>query len=101
MFTYVYTHTHKVPVKSIKEVRPGKSTEVLKNPDIAGMYSEDCTFSIMYGDEYESIDLIALTPGEANIWVSGLNFVIGLLKCKYTLRLDTTTKQKKSDEQHF
>ncbi|KAJ6225585.1 hypothetical protein RDWZM_004130 [Blomia tropicalis] len=74
------TSKARLPVKSIKEVRPGKSTEVLKNPDIAGMYSEDCTFSIMYGDEYESIDLIALTPGEANIWVSGLNFVIGLLK---------------------
>jgi len=64
-------------------VRPGKNTEVLKNQDITGMYSEDCTFSIMYGDEFESIDLIGLSPEEANIWVTGLNFLIGLIKCKF------------------
>ena len=74
--------TTTVPVKSIREVRPGKNTEVLKNQDITGLYSEDCTFSIMYGDEYASIDLIALSPEEANIWVTGLNFLIGLIKCK-------------------
>lgn len=69
-------------VKSIREVRPGKNTEVMKNQDITGLYSEDCAFSIMHGDDFESIDLIALSPEEANIWVAGLNFLIGLIKCK-------------------
>ena len=74
-------------VKSIREVRPGKNTEVLKSNDITGMFSEDCTFSIIFGDEFESIDLIALVPEDANIWVTGLNFLIGLIKCKYFLGL--------------
>lgn len=71
-----------VSVRNIKEVRPGKNTEVMRNKEVANLYSEDCSFSIIYGDDFESLDLIALTPEEANIWVTGLNFLIGASKCK-------------------
>jgi len=66
----------------VKEVRPGKTTEVMKNREIANAYCDDCAFSIIYGEDFESLDLIALTPEEANIWVSGLNFLMGASKCK-------------------
>lgn len=71
-----------VSIRSIREVRPGKNTEVMKNKEIANIYSEDCTFSVIHGDEFESLDLIAVSPEEANIWVTGLNFLIGATKCK-------------------
>ena len=74
-----------VPIKSIREVRRGKNTDVLKNPEITGIYKEECSFSIIYGDDFESIDLIALSSVEANIWVTGLNFLIGLIRCKYLI----------------
>lgn len=72
-----------VSVRSIKEVRPGKNTEVMRNKEITGAFSEDCTFSLIYGEEFESLDLVALTPEEANIWVTGLNFLVGANKCSY------------------
>ncbi|OTF81551.1 hypothetical protein BLA29_010356 [Euroglyphus maynei] len=65
----------------IREVRRGKNTDVLKNTEITSMYKEECSFSIIYGDDFESIDLIALSSTEANIWVTGLNFLIGLIRC--------------------
>ncbi|XP_046908181.2 LOW QUALITY PROTEIN: inactive phospholipase C-like protein 1 [Dermatophagoides farinae] len=74
------TSKAKLPIKSIREVRRGKNTDVLKNPEITGIYKEECSFSIIYGDDFESIDLIALSSVEANIWVTGLNFLIGLIR---------------------
>nr|XP_027194064.1 inactive phospholipase C-like protein 1 [Dermatophagoides pteronyssinus] len=74
------TSKAKLPIKSIREVRRGKNTDVLKNSEITGTYKEDCTFSIIYGDDFETIDLIALSSTEANIWVTGLNFLIGLIR---------------------
>ncbi|CAG2172167.1 unnamed protein product, partial [Oppiella nova] len=71
----------RLSIRSIREVRPGKNTEVMKNKEIAGTYSEDCIFSVIHSDEFESLDLIALSPEEANIWVTGLNFLIGVNKC--------------------
>ena len=71
-----------VSIRNIKEVRPGKGTEVMRNKEIADAFSEDCTFSLIYGDEFESLDLVALSPEEANIWITGLNFLIGASKCK-------------------
>ena len=69
-------------IKTIKEIRSGKNTEVMKYKEIASQYSEDCIFSIIHGDEFETLDLIALSPEEANIWVTGLNFLMGASKCK-------------------
>lgn len=77
-----------VSIRSVREVRPGKNTEVMKNKEMASTYSEDCIFSVIHGDDFESLDLIALSPEEANIWVTGLNFLIGVNKCEllYTIR---------------
>ncbi|WAR03454.1 PLCL2-like protein, partial [Mya arenaria] len=61
-----------VPLFSIKEVRSGKTTDALKNKEIAGIYPDECAFSIVFGDNFDSMDLIANTPDEANIWVTGL-----------------------------
>ena len=61
-----------VPINQIQEVRKGKNTEVLRNRDIAGHYLDECAFSIIYGDNFDSMDLIANSPDEANIWFTGL-----------------------------
>ncbi|KAF4530269.1 hypothetical protein B566_EDAN007310, partial [Ephemera danica] len=65
---------------SIKEIRVGKNTEVLRNRDLCANYTEDCTFSILYGETFESLDLVAPSTEEANIWVTGLNALIGAQK---------------------
>lgn len=72
-----------VPIDSIKEIRTGKSTEVLRTRALSSGHTEDCAFSILYGDDFESLDLVASTPEEANIWVTGLNALVGAHKCKH------------------
>ena len=78
-----------VAVASIKEVRGGKTTEALKNKEIAGIYQDECAFSIIFGDDFESMDLIANTPDEANIWLTGLTCLINTntktRTCMYTI----------------
>lgn len=80
-----------VSVASVKEVRVGKTTEALKNKEIAGNYPDECAFSIIFGDNYDSMDLIANTPDEANIWVTGLTCLINTntkaRTCEYILRI--------------
>jgi hypothetical protein len=76
-----------VPIESIKEIRVGKNTEVLRTRDLSSGHTEDCAFSILYGDDFESLDLVASTPEEANIWVTGLNALVGAHKCEYIYRL--------------
>ncbi|KAK7793999.1 hypothetical protein R5R35_003961 [Gryllus longicercus] len=65
-----------VPIDSIKEIRTGKNTEVLRSLG----HNEDCSFSILYGEDFESLDLVAATSEEANIWVTGLNALVGAQK---------------------
>ena len=71
-----------VLIEDIREVRTGKSTEVLRAREFTTGHKEDCAFAIICGEEYESLDLIASTPEEASIWVSGLNALLGSNKCK-------------------
>jgi len=71
-----------VGIDSIKEIRAGKNTDVLRNKDISAHHLDDCAFSILYGDNFESLDLVASTTEESNIWVTGLNALIGASKCK-------------------
>jgi hypothetical protein len=72
-------------VSSIKEVRQGKTTDALRNKEIAGMYPDECAFSVIFGDDFESLDLIANTPDEANIWVTGLTCLLNAntRSCEY------------------
>ena len=80
-------------VEQIKEVRVGKNTDVLRNKEIAGIYPDECAFSVIYGDNFESLDLIANSPDEANIWVTGLTCLISgrNKKCKYNTVLSNHT----------
>ena len=72
-----------VPINEIKEVRVGKNTDVLRNKDIAGHYPDECAFSIIYTDSFETMDLIANTPDEVNIWVTGLTCLISGKNSEY------------------
>ena len=66
-----------VPIDSIKEVRLGKTTERLR--EYAQQYENETLFSIIYtngSNEYDSLDLVASTADEANIWVTGLSCLI-------------------------
>uniref|UniRef100_A0A8C1TED9 Phosphoinositide phospholipase C n=1 Tax=Cyprinus carpio TaxID=7962 RepID=A0A8C1TED9_CYPCA len=63
----------KIDVKSIKEVRTGKNTDTFRTNGNSDQISEDCAFSIIYGENYESLDLVANSADVANIWVTGLS----------------------------
>ncbi|XP_022249920.1 inactive phospholipase C-like protein 2 [Limulus polyphemus] len=66
----------KLSIRCVHEVRAGKTTELLRRKDIAGGYDEACAFSIIYGNRYKSLDLIASSADEANIWISGLSVLV-------------------------
>lgn len=53
-------------------------------PVPTGCYSEDCVFSIIYGDAYESLDLVASTADEANFWVTGLSMLVAARRAGQT-----------------
>lgn len=67
-----------VAVEQIKEVRLGgrspRSGPAGGEPaaSIADEIPDDCLFTLVFGDAYDSLDLIAATADEANIWVTGL-----------------------------
>lgn len=39
-------------------------------------FQEDCAFSIIYSDSFETLNLVAYSPDEANIWVTGLRCLL-------------------------
>ncbi|XP_012729702.2 inactive phospholipase C-like protein 2 [Fundulus heteroclitus] len=61
---------------SIREVRTGRNTETFRTSGVYEQISEDCAFSIIYGEMYESLDLVANSPEVANIWVTGLRYLM-------------------------
>uniref|UniRef100_A0A1A7XCD9 Phosphoinositide phospholipase C n=1 Tax=Iconisemion striatum TaxID=60296 RepID=A0A1A7XCD9_9TELE len=67
----------RLDVFSIREVRTGKSTETfLHNGPLSEHLAEEAAFSIIHGDDYQSLDLIALSADVANIWVTGLRYLL-------------------------
>ncbi|KAG8573019.1 hypothetical protein GDO81_012250 [Engystomops pustulosus] len=66
----------RIDIRSVKEVRTGKNTDIFRSNGIYDQISEDCAFSIIYGDNYESLDLVANSADIANIWVTGLRYLI-------------------------
>jgi len=54
------------------KVRTGRNTEVFHTSVLYEQISEDCAFSIIYGETYESLDLVANSAEVANVWVTGL-----------------------------
>uniref|UniRef100_A0A3B3UXV1 Phosphoinositide phospholipase C n=2 Tax=Poecilia latipinna TaxID=48699 RepID=A0A3B3UXV1_9TELE len=61
---------------SIREVRTGRNTETFRTSGVYEQISEDCAFSIIYGEMYESLDLVANSAEVANIWVTGLRYLM-------------------------
>uniref|UniRef100_A0A668AUK0 Phosphoinositide phospholipase C n=1 Tax=Myripristis murdjan TaxID=586833 RepID=A0A668AUK0_9TELE len=67
----------RLDMSSIREVRTGKSTETfLHNGPLSDHLAEEAAFSIIHGDDYQSLDLVALSADVANIWVTGLRYLI-------------------------
>ena len=64
-----------VPIDTVKEIRCGKNTDVFREMD-RDDFQEDCAFSIIYSDSYETLNLVAYSPDEANIWVTGLRCLL-------------------------
>lgn len=66
----------RLEIGSIREVRTGKSTETFIHNGPLEHLAEEAAFSIIHGDDYQSLDLVALTPDVANIWVTGLRYLV-------------------------
>ncbi|XP_054828535.1 inactive phospholipase C-like protein 1 [Eublepharis macularius] len=70
----------KLEISAVKEIRLGKNTDTFRNNGLADQISEDCAFSIIHGENYESLDLVANSADVANIWVSGLRYLVSRSK---------------------
>ncbi|XP_061826817.2 inactive phospholipase C-like protein 1 isoform X1 [Nerophis lumbriciformis] len=67
----------RLDIGSIREVRTGKSTETfLHNGPLSEHLAEEAAFSIIHGEVYQSLDLVALSADVANIWVTGLRYLL-------------------------
>ncbi|XP_056153961.1 inactive phospholipase C-like protein 2 [Lampris incognitus] len=66
----------RIALPSIREVRTGRNTETFRTSGVYDQISEDCAFSIIYGEMYESLDLLANSAEVANIWVTGLRYLM-------------------------
>ncbi|XP_069554761.1 inactive phospholipase C-like protein 2 [Brachyistius frenatus] len=66
----------RISLTSIREVRTGRNTETFRTSGVYEQISEDCAFSIIYGEIYESLDLVANSAEVANIWVTGLRYLM-------------------------
>ncbi|NWI12850.1 PLCL2 protein, partial [Crypturellus soui] len=66
----------KIEIKSVKEVRAGKKTPVLRSNGLSDQFPDECAFSIIYGDNYESLDLVAGSADVVSAWVMGLRYLV-------------------------
>uniref|UniRef100_A0A803VKC1 Phosphoinositide phospholipase C n=1 Tax=Ficedula albicollis TaxID=59894 RepID=A0A803VKC1_FICAL len=66
----------KIEIKSVKEVRVGKKTPVLRSNGLSDQFPDECAFSIIYGDNYESLDLVASSADVVSAWVMGLRYLV-------------------------
>uniref|UniRef100_A0A3P8UAE3 Phosphoinositide phospholipase C n=1 Tax=Amphiprion percula TaxID=161767 RepID=A0A3P8UAE3_AMPPE len=67
----------RLDISSIREVRTGKSTETfLHNGPLSEQLAEEAAFSVIHGEDYQSLDLVALSADVANIWVTGLRYLL-------------------------
>ncbi|KAK6327798.1 hypothetical protein J4Q44_G00034440 [Coregonus suidteri] len=66
----------RIAVPSIREVRTGRNTETFRTNGVYDQISEDCAFSVIYGETYEALDLVANSAEVANVWVTGLRYLI-------------------------
>lgn len=66
----------RLDISTIREVRTGKSTETFIHNGPLDHLPEEAAFSIIHGDEYQSLDLVALSADVANIWVTGMRYLL-------------------------
>lgn len=66
----------RLDISAIREVRTGKSTETFLHNGPSDHLAEEAAFSVIHGDEYQSLDLVALSADVANIWVTGLRYLL-------------------------
>ncbi|KAJ8345680.1 hypothetical protein SKAU_G00298730 [Synaphobranchus kaupii] len=66
----------RIAVATIREVRTGRNTEVFRGGGVHEQVSEDCAFSVIHGDGFETLDLVAPTADVANVWVTGLRYLV-------------------------
>ncbi|XP_030065065.1 inactive phospholipase C-like protein 1 [Microcaecilia unicolor] len=66
----------KLDISAIKEIRLGKNTETFRNNGLADQICEECAFSVIHGENYESLDMVANSADVVNIWVSGLQYLV-------------------------
>ncbi|XP_041931642.1 LOW QUALITY PROTEIN: inactive phospholipase C-like protein 2 [Alosa sapidissima] len=66
----------RLPLAEVREVRTGRNTDVFRASGVAELVTDDCAFSLVYGDDYDTLDLVASSPEVANIWVTGLRYLI-------------------------
>ncbi|KAK3927709.1 Inactive phospholipase C-like protein 1, partial [Frankliniella fusca] len=66
-----------VAVEDIREVRCGRTTKVHRDSRMPAGYPDDWAFSIVYGDDLRTLDLIAHSAEDARTWVAGLCALIG------------------------
>ncbi|KIH50395.1 hypothetical protein ANCDUO_19526 [Ancylostoma duodenale] len=65
-----------------------ESEDVEHARETGGEYNshDECLFSVIYGDDYETLDLVASCADDANIWVTGL---MALTSTKYDCKPTT------------
>nr|XP_042703134.1 inactive phospholipase C-like protein 2 isoform X2 [Chrysemys picta bellii] len=66
----------KIEIELVKEVRVGKKTPVLRSNGLSDQFPDECAFSIIHGDNYESLDLVASSADVVNAWVMGLRYLV-------------------------
>ncbi|KAJ8415058.1 hypothetical protein AAFF_G00007560 [Aldrovandia affinis] len=66
----------RLDVAAIREVRVGKSTDTFRHHGPADQLAEEAAFSIIHGQDCRTLDLVALSADAANIWVTGLRYLL-------------------------
>ncbi|XP_043918926.1 1-phosphatidylinositol 4,5-bisphosphate phosphodiesterase eta-2 isoform X2 [Protopterus annectens] len=65
----------KISIDSIHEVCEGKQSEIFQR-FADGSFDPNCCFSIYYGDQMASLDLVSSNGEEARTWVTGLKYLM-------------------------
>ncbi|XP_062504200.1 inactive phospholipase C-like protein 2 isoform X2 [Corticium candelabrum] len=64
----------RISITSVKEIRRGQNTETFQKHGKA--FDADRSFSVIYSDDYLSLDLVANSQDEASVWIEGLMCVM-------------------------
>ncbi|KAM9751986.1 1-phosphatidylinositol 4,5-bisphosphate phosphodiesterase eta-2-like isoform 2-T2 [Menidia menidia] len=65
----------KISIDSIREVCEGRQSEVFQRY-AEGSFDPNCCFSVYYGQQMASLDLVAGAAQEARTWITGLRYLL-------------------------